>query len=184
MVLADVFKRWQTLRGRRAILSTGTDEHGMKIQQAATKAGQHPKDLCDEISEKFRDLAETMSLSEHDFIRTTEDHHVEAVQAFWKALADKGLIYETVKNGWYSVSDECFYPENMIERSFVPASGKVVFSAITSGSEVEWLEEKNYHFRMTDFKQKLLDFYKANPDWIAPQHRMKEVISWVENNLE
>lgn len=184
MVLADVFKRWQTLRGRRAILCTGTDEHGMKVQRAALKAGQHPKDFCDGNAEKFREIADTLSLSEHDFIRTTDEHHVAAVQQFWNALRDRGLIFETVHKGWYSVSDECFYPESMIERSFVPATGKVIYSAIDSGNEVEWLEEKNYHFRLTDFKDKLLEFYRANPEWIEPKHRMSEVVSWVENNLE
>ena len=184
MVLADVFKRWHTLKGRPAILCTGTDEHGMKVQRAAQKAGQPPKEFCDATAEKFREIAETLGLSDHDFIRTTDEHHVRAVQQFWRELRERGFIYETVHKGWYSVSDECFYPESMIHRSFVPETGKVIFSAVESGSEVEWVEEKTYHFRMTDFKEKLLDFYKANPEWIEPRHRMSEVISWVENHLE
>lgn len=184
MVLADVFKRWHTLKGRPAILCTGTDEHGMKVQRAAQKAGQPPKEFCDATADKFREIAETLGLSDHDFIRTTDEHHVRAVQQFWKELNDRGFIYETVHKGWYSVSDECFYPESMVHRSFVPETGKVIFSAVESGSEVEWVEEKTYHFRMTDFKEKLLDFYRANPEWIEPKHRMSEVVSWVENHLE
>ncbi|PKS05322.1 hypothetical protein jhhlp_008696 [Lomentospora prolificans] len=184
MVLADVFKRWATLQGRRATLCTGTDEHGMKIQRAAAKAGQAPKDFCDTYAQKFREIAESLTLSEHDFIRTTDAQHVAAVQQFWKELNDRDLIYETTHKGWYSVSDECFYPESMIERSFVPETGKVIWSAIESGSEVEWVEEKNYHFRMTAFREQLLDFYRANPNWITPEYKMKEVVSWVENHLE
>ena len=156
----------------------------MKIQRAATKAGHPPKDFCDTYAQKFREIADSLTLSEHDFIRTTDAHHVAAVQQFWKELNDRDLIYETTHKGWYSVSDECFYPESMIQRSFVPETGKVIWSAVESGSEVEWVEEKNYHFRMTAFRDQLLEFYRANPDWITPQHKMKEVVSWVENNLE
>lgn len=184
MVLADVFKRWQTLKNRPAILCTGTDEHGLKVQRAALKAGQPPKEFCDTYAQKFRDIADALSLSDHDFIRTTDKHHAEAVRHFWNELNSRDLIYETVHEGWYSVSDECFYPESMVQRSFVPATGKVITSAIESGSEVEWVEEKNYHFRLTAFKDKLLDFYKANPEWIVPSHKMKEVVSWVEDHLE
>lgn len=184
MVLADVFKRWQTLKGRPAILCTGTDEHGMKVQRAAAKADQPPKDFCDANAQKFRDVARSLTLSEHDFIRTTDPHHGLAVQAFWRELAARGLIYEGKHKGWYSVSDECFYPEAMVERSFAPGTGKVVMSAVESGSEVEWVEEKTYHFRMTAFKEKLLEFYAANEEWIEPRTKMHEVRSWVENNLE
>ncbi|SPN98987.1 related to METHIONYL-TRNA SYNTHETASE, mitochondrial [Cephalotrichum gorgonifer] len=184
MILADVFKRFQTLRSRRAILCTGTDEHGMKVQRSALKAGQPPGAFCDANAQKFRDVAESLSLSEHDFIRTTDEHHVAAVQEFWRELRDRDLIYETTHRGWYSVSDECFYPESMIQRVFEPATGKVVFSATESGSVVEWVEESNYHFRMTAFKDDLLKFYADNPEWIVPSHKMKEVVSWVENHLE
>lgn len=184
MVLADVLKRWATLQGRPARLCTGTDEHGMKIQRAAAKAGQPPAEFCDTYAQKFGEIAESLGLSAHDFIRTTDRAHVAAVQDFWRELAGRGLIYETTHRGWYSVSDECFYPESMIERSFVPETGKVVWSAVESGSEVEWVEEKNYHFRMTAFREELLAFYRANPDWITPDYKMKEVVAWVENHLE
>ncbi|KAK1995849.1 tRNA synthetase class I [Colletotrichum falcatum] len=184
MLLGDVLKRWQVLKGRRAILCTGTDEHGSKVQQAAARQGVAPKEFCDTTSEKFRDLARAIGMDNDHFIRTTDPDHKEAVQHFWHLLKEKGYIYEAKHEGWYCVSDECFYAANEIERKVVPQTGRTVMASIESGNEVEWIEEKNYHFRMTALKDRLLDFYAANPDWIVPRTRMKEVIAWVSNNLE
>ncbi|KAK2777736.1 methionyl-trna synthetase [Colletotrichum kahawae] len=184
MLLADVLKRWQVLKNRPAILCTGTDEHGSKVQQAAAKQGVAPKEFCDSTAEKFRDLAQVIGMDNDHFIRTTDPDHVEAVQHFWFLLKEKGYIYESKHEGWYCVSDECFYAANEIERTLVPQTGRTVMASIETGNEVEWVEEKNYHFRMTALKDRLLKFYEENPDWIVPRARQKEVIAWVENNLE
>ncbi|WYZ38551.1 hypothetical protein EsH8_III_000465 [Colletotrichum jinshuiense] len=184
MLLADVLKRWQVLKGRPAILCTGTDEHGSKVQQAAAKQGVAPKEFCDTTAKKFHDLAEAIGMDNDHFIRTTDTDHKEAVQHFWHLLKERGYIYESKHEGWYCVSDECFYADNEIERTLVPQTGKTVMASIESGNEVEWIEEKNYHFRMTALKDRLLAFYEANPDWIVPRARMKEVVAWVSNNLE
>ncbi|KAF6819114.1 methionyl-tRNA synthetase [Colletotrichum sojae] len=184
MLLADVLKRWQVLKGRKAILCTGTDEHGSKVQQAAARQGIPSKEFCDQTAEKFRELAHAIGMDNDHFIRTTDPDHKEAVQHFWHLLREKGYIYESKHEGWYCVSDECFYAANEVQRTLMPQTGRTVMVAIESGNEVEWIEEKNYHFRMTALKDRLLEFYKANPDWIVPRARMNEVVAWVENNLE
>lgn len=184
MMLGDALKRWQTLRQRKALLCTGTDEHGMKIQRAAAQEGIPSKEFCDGNAEKFRDLARVCGLDNDFFVRTTDPDHIDAVQHFWFLLREKGYIYETTHKGWYCVSDECFYSESEIERTVVPQTGRAIMASIVSGKEVEWIEERNYHFRMTALKDQLLKFYEENPDWIVPRSRMNEVVSWVKNNLE
>ncbi|KAH8887432.1 tRNA synthetase class I [Thozetella sp. PMI_491] len=184
MVLADVLKRWHTLKGVPALLSTGTDEHGTKVQRAAALKDMNPKEFCDETSSTFRDLAQAAHVDNDFFIRTTDQDHIEAVKHFWMLLQERGYIYETKHSGWYCVSDECFYPESVIERRLDEFTGKVFMASKESGSEVEWIEEKNYHFRMTALRDKLLEFYENNPGWIRPANRMNEVVLWVKNNLE
>ncbi|KAJ9143715.1 Methionyl-tRNA synthetase [Pleurostoma richardsiae] len=184
MVLADVLKRWQTLKGKKALLLTGTDEHGMKVQQAAAVEDVPPKQWCDINAEKFRDLARRTNIDNDFFMRTTDPDHADAVRHFWFLLKEKGYIYESKHQGWYCVSDETFYPESMLEKRVHPLTGKVHLASVESGNPVEWTEEKNYHFRMTALKDKLMAFYNENPDWILPAKRMNEVVSWVSNNLE
>ncbi|KAL5628776.1 hypothetical protein BROUX41_002167 [Berkeleyomyces rouxiae] len=183
MVLADVYKRWRELCGQPTLLSTGTDEHGIKVQQAATRAGMPAKEFCDINAAKFQELARISGLSKHEWIRTTDADHAEAVRFFWTELQNAGYIYEASHSGWYAISDECFYPESAIEQRFQPATGKVVYVASETGNEVEFIEEKNYHFRMTALKTQLLNFYKENPSWIEPAGRMREVVNWVKYNL-
>jgi methionyl-tRNA synthetase len=114
MLLTDVLKRWQEVKGRKAILVTGTDEHGMKIQQAAAKADTEPKDFCDKGAETFRDLAASINVSNDIFIRTTDKQHNEGVEYAWQMLQEKGYLFESKHEGWYSVSDETFYPESQV----------------------------------------------------------------------
>ena len=184
MVLADVFKRWQTLLGNRAILCTGTDEHGMKVQQAAALAEMDPKRFCDGNAERFEELAQLTNVDYDRFIRTTDRDHVQAVEHFWFLLRERGLIYETKHEGWYSVSDECFYPESQVFKHQDAFTGVVHMASVETKSKVEWVEEKNYCFRMTRLKDSLLAFYEQNPGWIEPAYRMNEVVQWVENHLE
>ncbi|KAI0380766.1 methionyl-tRNA synthetase [Hypomontagnella monticulosa] len=184
MVLADVLKRWQVLQGREAILSTGTDEHGMKVQRAAELKDLQPQALCDTNSETFRDLAKKANISNDAFIRTTDPEHKRAVEYFWERLRDSGYIYETKHEGWYCVSDETYYPESMVEKRVSSLTGKTFMASIETGNAVEWTEERNYHFRLTAFRDRLLEFYSENPDWVFPDARFREVIDWVENNLE
>ncbi len=184
MVLADVLKRWQTLLGHRALLCTGTDEHGLKVQQAAARAGVPPKQFCDETAAVFADLARRSGLANDFFIRTTDADHAAAVRAFWRRLRRKDFIYESQHQGWYCVSDETFYPEALVEKRIEPATGKVEMVSTETGKTVEWTEERNYHFRMTAVRDRLLQFYTENPGFVVPAARMAEVVDWVTHNLE
>ncbi|KAM0433960.1 hypothetical protein ACHAPT_003904 [Fusarium lateritium] len=188
MVLADVLKRWQQINGREALLCTGTDEHGMKIQQAAAKEGMPPKEFCDNNASKFRDLAQVANISHDFFIRTTDEDHKLVVEQFWlllKTRAPEGLgLYKGKHEGWYCVSDECFYPEDLVQPSVVPQTGRKIMASVETGNEVEWVTEDTWFFPLSKYKEKLLKFYDENPDWIQPAHRMNEVRNWVENHLE
>lgn len=184
MILADVLKRWQTLQGRKALLCTGTDEHGMKVQRAAAAEGVPPKQLCDTLAATFKRLAAESHVDYDFFIRTTDADHMAAVEHFWYMLKHNDLIYESKHEGWYSVSDECFYPESLIEKKRDPMTGKVHMASLETGNTVEWIEERNYHFRLTAFREQLLRFYATNPGWLLPASRQDEVVSWVSNNLE
>jgi methionyl-tRNA synthetase len=184
MILADVLKRWHKLKGRESLLLTGTDEHGMKVQQAAENNDTPPKEWCDIQADKFKQLAAKTNIANDFFIRTTDEDHKAAVRHFWFLLKERGMIYESKHEGWYCVSDETFYPESMLGRKVDPLTGEVSLASLESGNSVEWTEEKNYHFRMSSLKDQLLDFYKQNPDFITPASRMREVVQWVQNNLE
>ncbi|KAI1827892.1 tRNA synthetases class I (M)-domain-containing protein [Xylaria intraflava] len=184
MVVADVLKRWEVLKGREAYMSTGTDEHGMKVQRAAELQDLHPKALCDANAETFRDLAKMANIGNDYFIRTTDPEHRDAVEYFWERLHDSGYIYENKHEGWYCVSDETFYPENAVEKRVDPTTGKTFMVSIETGNAVEWTVERNYHFRLTAFRDRLLTFYRENPTWVVPSSRYAEIMHWVENKLE
>lgn len=184
MLIADVLKRWQILKGREAYLSTGTDEHGMKVQRAAELQDLQPKALCDANAEIFKDLANKANIAYDRFIRTTDPDHREAVEYFWARLRHSGYIYEKKHEGWYCVSDETFYPESMVEKRVSPQTGKSFMASTETGNAVEWTEERNYHFRLTAFRRQLLNFYRDNPGWVVPDRRFAEVVRWVEDNLE
>ena len=114
-IIADFFARFKKIDDYQVHFLTGTDEHGLKIQRAAEKKGQNPKDFCDELSKTFKDLSTTLNLSNTDFIRTTEERHKKTVQYIWQELEKNDDIYLSNYSGWYSVSDEAFYNEDEIE---------------------------------------------------------------------
>lgn len=184
LVLTDVLKRWQKLRGdNRAVLLTGTDEHGMKIQKAASKAKVDVKAFCDQHASEFEELAKVANVDYDRFMRTTDPDHKVAVEYFWRELNLNGYIYESKHEGWYSVSDETFYPESKVHLVLEPSSGRKMHASMETGKEVEWTSEVNYHFKLSSFRDRLLEHYKRHPDFIVPSTRMKEIIGEVENGL-
>ncbi|KAL8648210.1 MAG: hypothetical protein Q9226_006089 [Calogaya cf. arnoldii] len=183
IVLTDVLKRFQALKGRKAILCTGTDEHGMKIQRAAEKAKQDVRAFCDENFSAFKRLADSANVQYDHFIRTSEPDHILAVQHFWLMLKERGYIYESKHEGWYSVSDETFYPPSAVHLILDPATGRKLMASQETGKEVEWTSETNYHFRMSALRDRLLEFYAKNPDFVQPGSRMQDVISQVTSGL-
>ncbi len=168
----DVLARFKRLDGYNVRFLTGTDEHGQKVEKAAEKAGMNPKAFTDKVSQNFRDLCRTMNFSEDDFIRTTEDRHLKCAQAFWNKLVEKGDIYIGKYAGWYAVRDEAFYAESELVNGKAP-----------TGADVEWVEEPSYFFKLSAWQDRLLKFYEQNPDFIAPESRRNEVLSFVKGGL-
>jgi len=177
-IIADFFARFKRIQGYNVFFLTGTDEHGQKIQRAAEKKDIDPKSFCDDISKTFRDLSKILNLSNDDFIRTTEVRHSKSVENLWKILESKDEIYLSKYAGWYSVSDEAFYSEEEIEDVNNQKKSKI------SGSPVEWIEEESYFFRLSKWQEPLLKFYTENPNFILPESRKNEVISFVKSGLK
>lgn len=172
-IACDVMARFKAMDGCKTKFLTGTDEHGQKVNQAAKLKGLHPQDFTDEVSQTFRDLADSLNASHDDFIRTTEKRHKEAVQYLWKRLKEKGYIYLDKYAGWYAVRDEAFYAESEIKDGKAP-----------TGAPVEWVEESSYFFKLSAFEDKLLDYYKTHPDFIMPKSRFNEVVGFVKQGLQ
>ncbi len=177
-IIADFFARFKKIDGYNVYFLTGTDEHGLKIQRSAEKLNKDPKSFCDEISKTFEDLTKTLNLSNTDFIRTTEERHKISVQNLWNILEKNKQIYLSKYSGWYSVSDEAFYNEDEVEEK---EGSKVSRS---SGSVVEWVEEESFFFKLSEWEGPLLDFYEKNKNFILPESRRNEVISFVKGGLK
>ncbi len=171
-IACDVIARFKRLEGFDVHFLTGTDEHGQKVEKSAKARGKNPQEFCDEVSQKFRELASTLNLSNDDFIRTTEERHKKCAQKFWEILEKNGWIYKSTYEGWYAVRDEAFYNEDELVNGKAP-----------TGAEVEWHKEESYFFKLSAFQEKLLTLYEAAPDFIRPQSRFNEVISFVKGGL-
>jgi methionyl-tRNA synthetase len=171
-VACDALARFMRLDGRRVKFLTGTDEHGQKVAQSAAASGVSPQAFADRNSARFREVARLMNVSHDEFIRTTEPRHTRAVQALWQELDRRGEIYLGRFAGWYAVRDEAFYDESELIDGKAP-----------SGAEVEWLEEENYFFRLSAWQERLLAYYEANPEAVAPRGRRNEVVSFIKGGL-
>ena len=177
-ILADVFARFMRNTRSKVFFLTGTDEHGLKIQAAAKKNGLDPLVYCDKISKVYRDLTTKLNLSNNDFIRTTEKRHYKAVNDLWKKLVQSGDIYLSKYKGWYSISDEAYYNEDEISEK----NGKKY--STFSGSQVDWVEEDSFFFKLSSWEKKLLEFYEKNEKFILPISRRNEVINFVKSGLK
>ncbi len=172
----DVLARFKRLDGYDVMFLTGTDEHGQKVEKSAAAVGKTPIELCDEVSTRFRELADFMNCSHDDFIRTTEERHKIACQAIWKKLEENGQIYLDKYAGWYSVRDEAFYAETeLLEIN----NEKVA----PTGAPVEWVEEESYFFRLSAWEDRLLEWYESIEPTVLPKSRKNEVKSFVEGGL-
>ncbi len=169
----DVLARAKRLEGFKVHFLTGTDEHGQKVEKSALLRDKTPQEFCDEISLKFRELADFMGYSYDDFIRTTEDRHKKTAQIFWEKLQKNGWIYKDVYEGWYALRDEAFYGEDELVNGKAP-----------TGAEVEWHKEESYFFKLSAFQNNLLALYDAVPDFIQPDSKRNEVISFVKSGLK
>ncbi len=171
-VAVDTLARFMRLDGRRVLFLTGTDEHGQKVDKSARDKGIDPQTFCDTVSQNFRDMNVMMNVSNDQFIRTTEPRHIAASQALWLELEKRGEIYLGKFAGWYSVRDEAFYEESELKEGKAP-----------TGADVEWVEEENYFFKLSAWRERLLAYYDAHPDFIAPRARRNEIVSFVKGDL-
>jgi methionyl-tRNA synthetase len=170
-IACDTIARRQRQLGAETFFLTGTDEHGQKIERAAQAAGKTPKQYADEISAEFRHLWKRMGISNDDFIRTTEDRHKKRVQELFRRIRDNGYIYKGTYTGQYCVSDE-LYVDGAQPGDPCPTCGRIT----------ETVKEENYFFKLSEFQDKLLALY-ANPEFIRPEARRNEVISFVRSGL-
>ena len=175
-ISVDVLKRFYKLKGLETYFLTGTDEHGQKVEKAAQDKNIDPKRFTDQVSENFRELSDLLNLDNDDFIRTTEERHKVSVQNLWQRLLDKDEIYLSKYAGWYSVRDEAFVTENEITE----VNG-TKFNSF--GSELSWVEEESYFFRLSKWQNKLLELYDTVHDFVHPKSRLNEVRSFVSGGL-
>ena len=177
-VACDAKARFHRLRGEPTQFLTGTDEHGQKLERAAREAGMDPHAFCDMNSAKFRELWKKLDISYDDYIRTTEERHIRGVQELWRRVEAAGDIYLGTYAGWYAVRDEAFYSESELTE----APGGVKLGP--TGAEVEWVEEPSYFFRLSRFAEPLLEHYEKYPQFVQPDTRRNEVMSFVRGGLK
>ncbi len=177
MIAADAIARFQRQAGRDVRFMTGTDEHGLKMAQTARTRNLTERQLADEMSSHFSDMARDLNISYDRFIRTVDPDHYAASQAIWKAMAANGDLYLDRYEGWYSVRDEAFYEE----KELVEGEGGIKLSP--QGTPVEWTAEETWFFKLSKYQQPLLDLYAAQPDFIRPERSRNEVVKFVEGGL-
>ncbi|WP_352772954.1 methionine--tRNA ligase [Mesorhizobium sp. M0768] len=178
VIASDTLARFQRLDGKDVFFVSGTDEHGLKMQQTADAEGLTPKALADRNSAIFRSMLEATGCSNDVFIRTTEERHYKACQAIWTRMAENGDIYLDRYSGWYSVRQEAYFDE---------AETKVGDDGVRReplGSPVEWTEEESYFFRLSAYQDRLLALYENSPEFVGPAERRNEIISFVKSGLK
>jgi methionyl-tRNA synthetase len=177
-IAADAIARFQRAQGRDVRFQTGTDEHGLKMAQAARSENVAPRAFADKMSQLFQQMCDTLNVSYDRFIRTSEPEHYRASQAIWSAMEERGDLYLDRYEGWYSVRDEAYYEPNEL----TDAEDGTKLSP--QGTPVEWTVEESWFFRLSKYQQLLLNHYAANPEFIMPESRRNEVIRFVEGGLK
>jgi len=172
MLACDVSKKYQEMRGRESYFLTGTDENGLKVKEAAEAAGEDPMAFVDRISQTFKECADELAVDYDVFFRTTSEQHRNAVQKLFAVIRDNGYIYMDKYEGWYDVSAETFVRE-----------AELVDGKSPDGNEVRWVEEENWFFKLSAFGDRLLAKIEAEPEWLLPQGRQNEVISFIKQGL-
>ncbi|ANW05718.1 methionine--tRNA ligase [Bradyrhizobium icense] len=177
-IATDALARFQRLNGKDVFFLTGTDEHGLKMVQTAEAEGMGVAELAARNAGRFKEMDERLKVSFDRFIRTTEPDHHRSVQVVWDRMQQNGDIYIDTYSGWYSVRDEAYYAE---EETVL---GDDNVRRGPQGSPVEWVEEKSYFFKLSAYQDRLLQLYESQPDFIGPDSRRNEVISFVKSGLK
>ncbi len=176
-IATDALARFQRLDGKDVFFLTGTDEHGLKMIQTAESEGLTPAELATRNAGRFKDMDQRLNISFDRFIRTTEAQHHRSSQAIWNRMQQNGDIYLDSYAGWYSVRDEAYYAEEetVLDEEQVRRGPQ--------GTPVEWVEERSYFFKLSAYQDKLLALYQSQPDFIGPDSRRNEVMSFVKGGL-
>jgi methionyl-tRNA synthetase len=177
-IATDAIARFMRLDGHDVYFLTGTDEHGIKMLQTATRDGIAPRELADRNVSRFQAMVKRLDCSNDQFIRTTEERHYRSSQAIWERMAKAGDIYLSKYAGWYSVRDEAYYADGET------TVGEDKVRRGPTGTPVEWVEEESYFFRLSAYQDKLLDLYQRVPDFVLPRERLNEVASFVRGGLQ
>ena len=178
-VAADTLARYRRLTGHDVWFLTGLDEHGQKVEEAASKADMTPKEWVDTLAVEFKDTWKMLSISNDQFIRTTDEMHMTAVQKLAQTLYDKGDIYAGTYEGWYCVPDEAFWTQNDLENK----NDEGEWLCPDCNRPVRYVEEENYFFKLSKYEDALLEWYASNPECIGPETRYNEVVSFVKGGL-
>src|SRR5580704_167351 len=176
-IATDALARFARLDGKDVFFLTGTDEHGLKMVQTAEAENLPTMEVATRNAQRFKDMDERLNVSFDRFIRTTEDQHHRSSKEIWKRMAENGDIYLDSYAGWYSVRDEAYYAED----ETVVGDDKVRRGP--QGTPVEWVEEKSYFFKLSAYQDRLLALYANQPDFIGPDSRKNEVVSFVKGGL-
>ena len=172
--IADTIARYERLKGEDTFFLTGTDEHGQKIEESAKKAGKPTQEFADEISATFKNLWDEFGISYDKFIRTTDEEHKKGVQHAFLKMYEKGDIYKGEYEGHYCVSCEAFFPETqLVDGEFCPDCGR----------STTIVKEESYFFKLSNYEEKLLQYYEEHPDFILPKSRANEVVNFVKGGL-
>ena len=178
LIASDAIARFKRLDGYDVFFLTGTDEHGQKMLQTAAKEGISVRELADRNAAVFREMTKALNASNDDFIRTTEERHFKSCAEIWKRMEAAGDIYLAKYSGWYSVRDEAYYAENET------TVGSDNVRRGPTGTPVEWVEEESYFFKLSAFQDRLLKLYEEHPDFIGPDERRNEILSFVKSGLK
>lgn len=175
IIQADVLARFHRGLGDEVFFNTGTDEHGLKVYRKAEELGIDPQKYCDDLSKSFIDLKPLLNLTFNSFVRTTDKHHIEAAQKFWKLCEKNGDIYKKMYKVKYCVGCELEKTDSELVDGKCP---------LHPDQDIECIEEENYFFKFSAYQQKLLDLYEKNPDFVLPKKRFNEIKAFVERGLD
>lgn len=184
-IAADTMARYKRSQGYDTFFLTGTDEHGLKIEQKAEAQGIKPQEFVDKMAASYKKLWKSLNISYDKFIRTTDEQHVQAVQKIFEKLLKKGDIYLGEYTGWYSVEDEEYFTESQLAEVYKDDDGNVIGGKAPSGHEVRLVKEPSYFFKMSKYADRLVEYYKEHPEFILPHSREKEMLNnFIKPGLE
>ena len=183
-ILCDVMARYKRAMGFDVKFLTGLDEHGEKVQRAAEEHNMTPQEWCDSLAPAFHDIWHTLEISNDDFIRTTEERQIKAVQHLWDRMKEAGYIYKGSYDGWYCVPEETYFTETQVQKADEERHTEGQHLCPDCGRPLERVQEESWFFKLSAFQDKLLALYAEHPDFVMPDFRMNEVRTFVEGGLK